>query len=214
MIDDSTVHTVDHYMMDNKVYNPTSNGTSQITVIDEEGNAVSVTCSLNNYYGSLIYSKKCGFIFNEQMDDFSIPGACNYYEFPSSPSNYLKPGNRPLSSMAPTIITKDGKVAMVIGASGGSRIPTFIIQIIIDVINLSIPLHESVPRPRLHHQLIPNCVEVEKEFSLDYIEELKKRHHTVVKMCHLGMIQVIYRNEDGTLTASSDTRKGGKPSGY
>jgi gamma-glutamyltranspeptidase len=185
--------------------------------MDEDGNAVSVTCSLNDYFGSLIYSKESGIIFNGQMNDFAIPGASykdNYQNFPSSPFNYLKPGNRPMSSMAPTIITRDGKVVMVIGASGGSTIPTYISQIILDVISFAIPLHVSVPRPRLHHQLIPDYAEVEDDFPLDYTEELKKRHHVVKNMHLLGSTQVVYRNEDGTVTASSDIRKGGEPNGY
>lgn len=130
--------------------------TTHYSVVDKWGNAVSNTYTLNGWFGSGVVVEGAGFLLNDEMDDFSAkPGAPNMFGVVGGSANAIAPGKRPLSSMTPTILTQDGKVAMVIGTPGGSRIFTSVFQVLADVYDFGLPLAEAQKRQRFHHQLLP-----------------------------------------------------------
>ena len=130
--------------------------TTHFSVVDKWGNAVSNTYTLNGWFGSGVVVPRAGFVLNDEMDDFSAkPGVANMFGVVGSDANAIEPGKRPLSSMAPTILTKDGKVALVIGTPGGSRIFTTIFQVITNLYDFHMPLPDAVAAMRFHHQLLP-----------------------------------------------------------
>ncbi|MDI1365144.1 MAG: gamma-glutamyltransferase [bacterium] len=130
--------------------------TTHFSIVDRWGNAVSNTYTLNGWFGSGVVVEGAGFLLNDEMDDFSAkPGAPNMFGVVGGSANAIAPGKRPLSSMTPTILTKDGKVAMVIGTPGGSRIFTSVFQVLADVYDFGLPLAEAQKQPRFHHQLLP-----------------------------------------------------------
>ena len=130
--------------------------TTHFSVIDRWGNAVSNTYTLNGWYGSGVVVEGAGFVLNDEMDDFSAkPGQPNQFGVVGGDANAIAPGKRPLSSMTPTIITKDGQVVMVIGTPGGSRIFTWVFQVLANVYDFGMPLPKAVAAPRFHHQLLP-----------------------------------------------------------
>jgi gamma-glutamyltranspeptidase/glutathione hydrolase len=130
--------------------------TTHFSVVDRWGNAVSNTYTLNGWYGSGVVVEGAGFVLNDEMDDFSAkPGQPNQFGVVGGDANAIAPGKRPLSSMTPTIITKDGRVAMVIGTPGGSRIFTWVFQVLADVYDFGLPLQKALAVPRFHHQLLP-----------------------------------------------------------
>ena len=130
--------------------------TTHFSVVDRWGNAVSNTYTLNGWYGSGVVVEGAGFVLNDEMDDFSAkPGEPNQFGVVGGDANAIAPGKRPLSSMTPTIITKDGRVAMVIGTPGGSRIFTWVFQVLANVYDFGQPLPKALATPRFHHQLLP-----------------------------------------------------------
>ncbi|CAH0564516.1 unnamed protein product [Brassicogethes aeneus] len=158
--DNSTSDDPKHYGA--VFYNKEDHGTAHISVMAPNGDAVSVTSSLNIYFGSGITSKRTGIILNSVMDDFSFPYFKNYFGLPGSPSNEMKPGKRPLSSMTPTImVDKNGDVKLVVGASGGTRITTAVAQVILRTLWFGENLKEAVDAARIHHQLYPKNADYE-----------------------------------------------------
>lgn len=130
--------------------------TTHFSIVDRYGNAVSNTYTLNGWFGSGVVVEDAGFLLNDEMDDFSAkPGAPNQFGVVGADANAIAPGKRPLSSMTPTILTKDGRVAMVIGTPGGSRIFTSVFQILADVYDFNLPLKDALAQLRFHHQLLP-----------------------------------------------------------
>jgi gamma-glutamyltranspeptidase / glutathione hydrolase len=130
--------------------------TTHFSVADRWGNAVSNTYTLNGWFGSGVVVEGAGFLLNDEMDDFSAkPGAPNMYGVVGGSANAIAPGKRPLSSMTPTILLKNGRVAMVVGTPGGSRIFTSVFQVIVDAYDFHLPLKAAVAAPRYHHQLLP-----------------------------------------------------------
>ncbi|MDB5893794.1 MAG: ggt [Rhodoferax sp.] len=139
--------------------------TTHFSIVDKWGNAVSNTYTLNGGYGSGIVVQGAGFLLNNEMDDFAAkPGVPNQFGVVGSDANSVQPNKRPLSSMSPTIATKDGKVALVLGTPGGSRIFTSVYQVLVDVLDYKLPIAEAQAQPRFHHQLLPNNV-IEYEAS-------------------------------------------------
>ena len=134
-----------------------SEETTHYSIIDQFGNAVSVTTTLNGAYGSKLYCDELGFFLNNQMDDFSAkPGVPNYFGLIGAEANSIAPGKRMLSSMTPTIIEKDGKLWMVVGSPGGSKIITAVAQTILNVYEFNMSMQEAVNKPRYHHQWLPD----------------------------------------------------------
>lgn len=137
--------------------------TTQYSVVDSAGNAVSVTYTLNNWFGAQLVAPGTGIVMNDEMDDFtSKPGVPNMFGLIQGEANAIAPGKTPLSSMTPTIITKNGKLAMVIGSPGGSRIITITLEAIINVIDHGMTIQEAIDAPRIHHQWMPDVVALER----------------------------------------------------
>lgn len=133
--------------------------TTHFSIVDKWGNAVSNTYTLNGGYGSGIVVEGAGFLLNNEMDDFSAkPGVPNQYGVVGADANSIQPGKRPLSSMSPTIATRDGKVALVLGTPGGSRIFTSVYQVLVNVFDYGLPIDQAQAAPRFHHQLLPDNV--------------------------------------------------------
>ncbi|CRK91255.1 CLUMA_CG004935, isoform A [Clunio marinus] len=192
---------------------PDDHGTAQISVLAPNGDAISVTGTINYILGSLRRSKT-GIILNDEMDDFSTPGLNNIYGIPPSESNYIAPGKRPISSMAPSIILQpDGRVSMVIGSAGGSKITTAIANTIIQYyyMKLNIPLKDMFALKRLHHQLIPNAVIYEDGFDKAIIDGLIAKNHTMKNVTStIGFAALVgILVEDDVVTGAFDPRRGG-----
>lgn len=173
LIDDTKTHNIEYY--GGHFATPEDHGTAQISILAPNGDAISVTGTINYILGSLRRSKT-GIILNDEMDDFSTPGLENIYGIPPSPNNYIVPGKRPMSSMAPSIIVKpDGNVGMVIGSAGGSKITTAIANTIIlhYYMKSKASLWEMFSSKRLHHQLLPNVISYEPGFDPKILEGLR-----------------------------------------
>ncbi|MFT5452004.1 MAG: gamma-glutamyltranspeptidase/glutathione hydrolase [Enterobacterales bacterium] len=149
--------------------------TTHFSVMDKFGNAVSNTYTLNASYGNARVAKGTGFIMNNEMDDFSAkPGSPNMYGLLGGEANSIEAGKRPLSSMTPTLVLKDGEVFMVTGSPGGSRIITAVLQAVINVIDYKMNIAAATVAPRFHHQWYPDVLIMEKGFNLDILNQLRK----------------------------------------
>ena len=134
-----------------------SNETTHFTILDADGNAITLTVTLNGSYGSGVVSDKFGISLNNEMDDFTTrPGEPNAYGLVQYQGNRVQPGKRPLSSMSPTLVEKDGKIVMALGAAGGPRIISSVIQTIYRVLVTGLDIDRAVQFPRVHHQFLPN----------------------------------------------------------
>lgn len=232
-------------------------GTSSLSVVDSEHNAVTITTSVNLEFGSKVVSKT-GVVFNNQMDDFSTPGAANFFgvslldyacvsfsaltsiienlQIKPSESNYIIPGKRPLSSMSPTFVFRKttneedgnlGKLVLSLGASGGPKIITSVMQTIINVCILGLDLYESVASPRIHNQLLYHGAEASNveeghlpQGPLVAVSDrtrsaLARRGHALIPTDFLGAVQAVAIDpETNEMIAVSDVRKQGKPAGF
>ncbi|XP_005105284.1 glutathione hydrolase 1 proenzyme [Aplysia californica] len=213
-ISDEKTHDIEFYNPAFSVAN--DSGTAHISVIDGEGNAVSVTSTINTYFGSKVRGSRTGIVFNNEMDDFSTPGTVNYFGLPASPANFIQPGKRPMSSMCPVIVwdNNEQRVKMISGGSGGTRITTANALSIIDVLWLGMSLPESIDKPRLHHQLVPNAVQMENTFSKVIADGLEAKGHAIRDNLRPSVLQAINVRDDGSIVGTADFRKGGVPKGY
>lgn len=189
-------------------------GTTHYSVLDKFGNIVSATETVNTYFGSQVVIPGTGILMNNEMDDFSIqPGVPNAFGLIGNQNNAIQAGKKPLSSMTPTIVLKDKKPFMVVGASGGPRIISGTLQAIMNVIDFGMNVEEAVSSPRFHHQWMPDQLFIEKEMPVDVRENLiKKGHELVIGEAENAVQAILYR--DGKITGASDPRKGGFPEGY
>ncbi len=167
--------------------------TTHVSIVDKDGNAVSLTYTLNAYFGAKVIAGDTGFFLNDEMDDFAIkPGAANMFGLVQGSANAIEPGKRPLSSMSPTVVTKDGKPFLVVGAHGGPRIITIVVQTIIDVIDHGMDIQEAVNAARIHHQWLPDKVFVERRaLSPDTAERLAAMGYTLEEQGNWGGAQAI-----------------------
>lgn len=212
-IDDNATHPAAYYGAN--VTDVEDHGTSQVSVIAPNGDAVSITSTVNLYFGSAVRSLTTGIILNDQMDDFSSPNTTNYFGVPASESNYIVAGKRPMSSMTPSVfVDKDGKVLLVAGAAGGTRITTATALTAIRYLWLGQNLKDSVYGYRVHEQLYPSDVSYEDGFSRAIIEGLTNRGHNVTLSNSRAVENAIAVKSDGTLHAVADWRKSGGVSGY
>jgi gamma-glutamyltranspeptidase/glutathione hydrolase len=156
--------------------------TTHFSVVDSSGNAVSNTYTLNYPYGVGLIAEGTGVLLNDELDDFTAAlGASNAFGLVGFEANLPAPGKRPLSSMTPTIVLRDGKVVLVTGSPGGSRIISAVLQVIVDVLDYHMDVAAAVAAPRLHHQWMPDRVRVEHGFPADVIAGLKAKGHTVIE---------------------------------
>ncbi|WP_158780759.1 gamma-glutamyltransferase [Pantoea sp. BAV 3049] len=184
-----------------------SNQTTHFSVVDKQGNAVAVTYTLNTNFGSGIVAGNSGILMNNEMDDFSAkPGTPNVYGLVGGEANSVQPYKRPLSSMSPTIIAKDGKTWLVTGSPGGSRIITTVLQMVVNSIDFGMNVAEATAAPRFHHQWLPDQLRVEKGFSPDTLKLLEMKGQHVKVQPAMGSTQSIMIGPDGTLYGASDPR--------
>ena len=191
--------------------------TTHYSVVDKWGNVVSVTTTINSYFGSMVVVDGAGFFLNNEMDDFSAkPGVPNQFGLLGNKANSIQPGKRMLSSMTPTIVLKNGKPFLVLGSPGGSTIITSVLQVILNVIDFGMNIQEAVDAPRVHHQWYPDEVYYEKRgLPLDVIENLKKRGHKLVERHGFqGEVQAILIDENGIKYGAADPRGYGFAMGY
>ncbi|KAG9321475.1 hypothetical protein KVV02_007274 [Mortierella alpina] len=207
-ISDTRTFPVEYY---NPHWGPIDNhGTAHLSTVDKDDMAVALTSTVNLLFGSKLLDPKTGVILNDEMDDFSIPGQANAFGLQPSPFNYPEPGKRPLSSSLPTIVERDGKFEMSLGGSGGSRIITATLQTMLNVYNHGQNIMEAIENPRIHHQLMPNVVDIEKGYSRSETQFLRSAGHNVTLFDRVeakAEIQAVMRDVDGYIYASSDTRK-------
>lgn len=212
-------------------------GTTHISVVDKDGNAVAMTSSVNLLFGSRIFSASTGVVLGDTMDDFGNPGKRNFFGLEPSEANFIAPGKRPLSSMSPTMIFRKregssddefGKLELVVGGSGGPKIITAVLQVILNYCFLGMDLFGSVARARVHDQLLYHDGAVTTT-ELSHLEQgptimvpqrtkdalLARGHDNLLDIDYAGTVQAVAVDlESNTLSAVSDIRKGGIPAGY
>lgn len=192
-----------------------SDQTTHISIIDAEGNMVSVTTTLNNSYGSKTVVGGAGFILNDEMDDFSIkPGVPNMYGAVGGEANAIAPGKRMLSSMTPTLVLKSGKPFMVVGTPGGTTIPTSVFQSIVNVIDFNMNADDAVNKPKFHHQWLPDNVIAEPTFSAETKAALEKMGYTLKDVGGIGRTELIKILSNGKREAAADKRGDDSVAGY
>lgn len=184
--------------------------TTHYSIVDNKGNAVSVTYTLNGFFGARVIAGNTGFFLNDEMDDFAIkPGSTNKFNLVQHEANAIQPGKRPLSSMTPTIIMKDGKLFMVIGSPGGPRIITAVLLSILNVLDGGMTLQQAVDRPRFHFQAEPDVVEMEP-LALPFLtlKALRYRGYTLLPQKNWAAVEAILIDPDtGKITGANDVRR-------
>eukprot|EP00095_Tigriopus_kingsejongensis_P000699 maker-scaffold58_size443543-snap-gene-2.12 protein:Tk00699 transcript:maker-scaffold58_size443543-snap-gene-2.12-mRNA-1 annotation:"gamma-glutamyltranspeptidase 1" len=195
---------------------PEDHGTAHCSVVSTNGDAVTVTSTINLEFGSTLMSPSTGIILNDEMDDFSYPNITNNFGVPPSANNFVKPGKRPLSSMSPTIVLDDaGNVKLVVGAAGGTRITTSIAYTSMRNLWFQETIKEAIDARRIHHQLAPMELNYEVDTPEDLVQFLGTKGHTMVeKSLGKSVVCGISRDEDGNLYANADFRKAGGVAGF
>ena len=201
-----------------------SNHTTHYSVMDADGNAVAVTTTINDWFGSRVTADGLGFLLNDEMDDFSSkPGVPNGDGLIQSSTNAIGPGKRPLSSMTPTIVVRDGRTVMVLGSPGSSKIITTVANVLMGVVDYGMNIQEAVNAPRFHNQWMPDVVNVEKWFSPDTVNALQHMGYDVEIGLHYGTNVAPYWSDaeciavdakTGERLGASDVRDGGRAVGY
>jgi gamma-glutamyltranspeptidase/glutathione hydrolase len=194
-----------------------SSQTTHYSVVDEAGNAVAVTTTLNGGFGNGQVVTGAGFLLNNEMDDFSAkPGTPNMFGLVGGDANAIAPGKRMLSSMTPTILVRDGRTWFVTGTPGGSHIITTVLQTVLNVVDFGMTVQEAVDAPRFHHQWLPDRIEVERRgFPADVTARLRALGHEIVESDDMGDVEAILVDPATALrTGASDPRMDGLTLGY
>jgi gamma-glutamyltranspeptidase / glutathione hydrolase len=192
-----------------------SEQTTHLSVLDADGNAVSVTTTLNNSYGSKTVIGGAGFFINDEMDDFSVkPGVPNLYGAVGGEANAIAPGKRMLSSMTPTIVLKDSKPFIVLGTPGGTTIPTSVFQTIVNIIDFGMSADDAVNKPKFHHQWLPDQIDVERSFPEATRTALEKMGYTIKERGSIGRTEVIKKIQGDRMEAVADKRGDDAAAGY
>ncbi|CAF3485941.1 unnamed protein product [Rotaria sp. Silwood1] len=214
-IDDSKTYGFQHY--GGTWLDKMKTGTSHLSVIGSNGDAVAMTSTINLYFGSMVLGTRTGIIYNNEMDDFSTPNTTNFFGVPASPANFIAPGKRPSSSMAPLIMfdQNNQRVLQVLGGSGGTKITTAVAQVAMLNLWFRKDIKQAIDTPRLHSQLLPEEVLAERGFNQTILEELRKLGHNIQCGMYGGSIVqgIEWRKQENQLWACSDVRKSGAPNG-
>jgi gamma-glutamyltranspeptidase/glutathione hydrolase len=198
--------------------------TTHFSVVDAQGNAVSVTTTINSFFGCKVTVTGAGFVLNNEMDDFSArPGYPNMFGLVQGEANAIEPGKRMLSAMTPTIVVDpDGELLLVLGSPGGATIITNVFQQVSNVVDFGMGIRQALNAPRLHHQHLPDVLQYEKaSLSLEVVrameamgQPMEERYRSGDVYPHIGDVQAIQRLPDGLLAGASDLRRGGVAVGY
>jgi gamma-glutamyltranspeptidase/glutathione hydrolase len=193
-----------------------SGGTTHVSVVDGEGNIVALTQTINLGFGSAVVVPGTGVLLNDEMDDFSTqPGTPNAFGLVGGEANAVAPGRRPLSSMTPTIVLREGKPFLILGSPGGPRIITAVLQVILNVIDFGLDIQEAIEAPRIHHQWLPDVLRVEEGIPEARIAGLRKLGHEVQVKKNIGAVQgILIDPATGLYHGASDSRLDGAAVGY
>jgi len=192
--------------------------TTHFNIVDQEGNAVALTYTLNNGYGSGVTTPGLGFLLNDEMDDFaSKPGEENMFHLIQGEANAIQPGKRPLSAMTPTIVLRGGKLFMALGAPGGPRITNAVLQVLLNVVDFHMNIQDAVDWPRFHHQWLPDLLYLEQGISPDTVAILRSMGHRIAPFENtapvIARVEAIL-SENGWLEGAADGRGNAKAEGY
>jgi gamma-glutamyltranspeptidase/glutathione hydrolase len=188
-------------------YNAEKGGTTHFSVVDRFGNAVACTQSVNTRFGSKLLVPRAGIVLNNEMDDFAIQSEVgNVYGLIGNDANSLQPKKRPLSSMAPTIILNGNRPELVVGAAGGPRIINATLQTILNIVDFRMPVKAAVEAERIHHQWLPDRLNVEAKIAGDQRKALEQRGHALRQQGALGVVQAIAVN-GAVASGAADPRK-------
>ena len=193
-----------------------SHDTTHFSIMDSEGNAVALTVTLNGNYGSGVVTQKFHLALNNEMDDFTTrPGEPNMYGLAQGAANAVEPGKRPLSSMSPTLVEKDGRIVMSLGAPGGPRIITAVLQALYRTVAQTMDIDAAIQFPRLHHQFLPAKVYVDRgRLPPETLQGLRARGHVVEEATAMGKAYVVRMRPDGILEGAFDARGEGAAGGF
>ena len=188
-------------------------------MLDAYGNAVAVTTTLNDSYGSHTVVSGAGFILNNEMDDFSVkPGVPNMYGAIGNDKNAIAPGKRMLSSMTPTIVLKDGSPYLVVGTPGGTTIPTSVFQTLVNILEFNMSVEDAVNKPKFHHQWLPDSLYIEKDFPATVKKQLEEMGYKLKEREAIGRTEVIQLKKTSTplrtIIAVGDKRGDDDARGY
>jgi gamma-glutamyltranspeptidase/glutathione hydrolase len=190
--------------------------TTHFSVADAEGNWVACTATVNTSFGSKVVIPGTGVVMNNQMDDFSIqPGVANYFGLVGANANAVGPAKRPLSSMSPTIVLKHGKPLLSLGAAGGPRIISQVVLELVDILDLGMSPAQALAQPRIHHQWLPDELQVEKGLPRELRKDLAKRGHSLKEVPSMGVSQIVaWDRENQGFIGAADPRAGGTAKGW
>lgn len=194
---------------------PRDGGTAHLSVMDADGNTVALTTTVNLWFGAKLIAGKTGIVLNNQIDDFSLaPDVPNAFGLLGRDKNFVAPGKRPLSSMAPTIVLDGGDRAKIaVGGAGGPRIITGTLQVLLNVLDGKMDAQEASVSPRIHHQWSPDVLGFEPEFADDVVKALEKKGHKTRRADHVATVNILVRTDKG-IEAAAEYRAGGAPAGY
>lgn len=191
-------------------------GTTHLSVMDSEGNAVALTTTVNLWFGSGVVAGRTGIVLNDQMDDFAIKaGAMNAFGLVGAENNAVAPGKRPLSSMSPTLVLDDKGARVAVGGAGGPTIISGTLQVLLNVLEFGMDAQAASAQPRVHHQWVPDVLNYEDELPRDVVQALEARGHKTKPREHITSVNVVVRAADGHgFDAASEYRSGGVPAAY